>query len=189
MGTLCLDTELEGRASHELHTWLGGDWALLFSHPEDFAVQGRGRKRWLARLRGHLDVDSVRLITVKRDNKSLANGWIEELAAPSPAGAEPQLIRVREPSFAAADALSFAARSLRGVLLAAPSRFVLIIDGELKRQKMLRYGDRSRLSVLDLLAWTDARRCCSSIATRAEALGRAHGITYPRGFGRDATSC
>jgi alkyl hydroperoxide reductase subunit AhpC len=145
MATLCLDLEFEGRARCDLHPWLDGHWALLFSHPEDFQYRGRGRRSWLDDLSYELRASAVRALAVKRDPGLPEPSWIDEM---EPAR---ELVRLREPPFAAADASSFAARVLRGELLTLQSRFVLIVDASLKRRETLKYSTgRSNLSAADL---------------------------------------
>lgn len=153
MATLFLDLELEGRAGHELHEWLNGDWALLFSHPGDFDRPAAGRGRWLQDMRYEFNARRAQAIAVKRDGGECATSWIDELQI------DREILRLREPPFTAADRISFAARVLRGELLALQSRYVVIVDGALKHRGMLRYSPgRGGVSVFDLLASIDALR-------------------------------
>jgi alkyl hydroperoxide reductase subunit AhpC len=153
MATLCLDSEFESRARCGLHEFIGADWALLFSNPEDFQHRGRHQERWLHDLRYELGSRALHALAVKRDSGLPEASWIDELSA------RHEFVHLREPPFAAADAISFAARLLRGELLTLQSRFVLIVDASLKRREVLKYSNgRGNLSVLDLLASVDARR-------------------------------
>lgn len=153
MAILCLDSEFESRALCDLHEWLRGDWGLLFSHPEDFAQRGRHQDRWLDDLRYEFGSRAVRTLAIKRNGGPLEGSWIDELAC------DQEVVRLREPPFAASDAVSFAARTLRGIVLTMQSRFVLIIDGSLRNREILKYSSgRGTLSAFDLLASVDARR-------------------------------
>jgi alkyl hydroperoxide reductase subunit AhpC len=161
MTTLCLDLALEDSCGQDFHKWLGGAWALLFSNPEDFQPQGREGKHWLPRIRQAFNVRAARALAVKRDGPPEST-WLDELHL------DRQLLRLREPPFAAADQVSFAARVLRGELLTLASRFVLIVDGSLKRRGVLKYGDgRIAVSALDLLASIDALRSHHAVARAA----------------------
>jgi alkyl hydroperoxide reductase subunit AhpC len=140
MAVLYLDVEAETHGGYELHDWLGGAWAVLFSNPEDFRLD---------RLRQKFDPRAVRTLAVKR------NG--------GPA-LESKYVTLAEPSFAAADAVSFAARALRGELLTLQSRFVLLIDGSLRHREVLKYSvGRSAATAPRMLASVDALRACRSI--------------------------
>jgi alkyl hydroperoxide reductase subunit AhpC len=153
MTALCLDSVHEQRHARDLHVWLDGAWALLFSNPEDFQPHGRDRRRWLDRLRREFSARGVCALAVKRDSGPLDSTWIDELSS------DPQLVGLREPAFAAADEVSFAARAVRGELLTLPARFVLVVDGALKRRVLLKYrAGGNAVSVLDLLASIDALR-------------------------------
>jgi alkyl hydroperoxide reductase subunit AhpC len=160
MTTLCLDLALENSSRLELHEWLGGNWALLFSNPEDFPPQclqqgrppGREKDHWLDALRHEFRSRSLNAVAVKRDGTPELS-WIDELHS------DRQSIRLSEPPFAAGDELSLAVRALRGELLTLQSRFVLFIDGCLKRRGVLKYTvGRHSVSALDLLASVDALR-------------------------------
>jgi thioredoxin-dependent peroxiredoxin len=153
MTALCLDLALENCSGRDLHEWLDGAWALLFSNPEDFEPQRREKGRWLHGLREEFGMRAVRALAVKRYRGPTESSWIDNL------GFDPRPVQLREPSFAAADEVSFAARALRGELLTLQSRFVLLIDGSLKRREVLKYSaGRSAVSALDLLASVDALR-------------------------------
>jgi thioredoxin-dependent peroxiredoxin len=153
MTALCLDLALESCSGRDLYQWLDGAWALLFSNPEDFEPQRREKGRWLDGLREEFGMRAVRALAVKRDRGPTESSWIDNLSF------DPRLVRLREPSFAAADEVSFAARALRGELLTLQSRFVLLIDGSLKRREVLKYSaGRCAVSALDLLASLDALR-------------------------------
>jgi peroxiredoxin (alkyl hydroperoxide reductase subunit C) len=153
MAVLSLDVESESHAGSELHQALNGDWALLFSHPEDFAPGSVGAQLSLEQTRYELSARGARAIAVQRDQGLSAMTWIDGLQR------ERQLLQLREPPFAAADPISFAARSLRGELLTLQCRFVLIVDGSLKRRGLLKYSaGRSDVSLADLFASVDALR-------------------------------
>jgi alkyl hydroperoxide reductase subunit AhpC len=140
MTVLYLDVGADTPGGRELHEWLDGAWAVLFSNPEDFR---------LARLRQKFDPRAVRALAVKRDG------------AP---GLESKFVTLAEPSFAASDAVSFAARALRGELLTLQFRFVLLIDGCLRHREVLKYSvGHSAQTAPRMLAAVDALRAYRSI--------------------------
>jgi hypothetical protein len=151
MNSLCPDLVLEDCSGRDLHQWLGGAWALLLSNPEDFRLQGQETGRWSVGVGHEFRMRAVRALAVKRERAE--SSWIGNLHL------DRQPVQLREPSFAAADEVSFAARTLRGELLTLRSRFVLLIDGSLKRREIFRYsGGSCALSAQDLLASVDALR-------------------------------
>ncbi len=147
MATLCLG-EIDGSAPL-LRDWLGGDWALLFSHPADFQDQGLERDRWLEILRDEFRVRGVRPVACSQTADAGAG------ADDSRAGeliSDYRLLRLQS---AAADdsVVDLPARNLRADILGLPPRFVLIIDESLTRRGVLKYSaGRSSVSPLDLLA-------------------------------------
>jgi alkyl hydroperoxide reductase subunit AhpC len=163
MATLCLELASENASAPELHEWLNGDWALLFSNPEDFQPETRERRRWLDILRVEFDARGLRALAVKRDGPPLRS-WIDELQF------DREIVQLREPGFVASDAISFAARALRGDLLTQQCSFVVFIDGTLARREILKYSaGRHSISMLDLLASVDALRS-RRVTTRTTSL-------------------
>jgi alkyl hydroperoxide reductase subunit AhpC len=90
MTALCLDFAHEHRRALDLHEWLSGAWALLFSNPEDFQPQGRDKRGWLDSVRQELSARAVCALAVKRDSGPPASSWIDELQF------DPQLVGLRE---------------------------------------------------------------------------------------------
>lgn len=153
MATLCMDIGSEVGTTPELRDWLDGNWGMLFSHPQDFQYQGLEPDRRLDILRGEFRDCGVRPIAVRRDGGMRDMSWVGELQS------DWDLIRVREPAFTDADAVSFHARALREELLTLQPRFVVIVDGSLKHRGALTYSvGRCNASLHDLLASIDAMR-------------------------------
>jgi hypothetical protein len=165
MATLCLDPELEQCDWRDLHGWLGGAWAVLFSNPEDFQPLERQSGPWLAAMRQQFGARALHPLALKRDagapqatttihlSQSSPSSWVDDLLP------NPETVCLCEPPFAAADPVSFSARALRGELLTARSRFVMLIDGSLKRRAMFKYAaSGSAIAAADLLAAVDALR-------------------------------
>jgi alkyl hydroperoxide reductase subunit AhpC len=145
MAVLYLDLEADNSGGRELHDWLGGAWAVLFSNPEDFRLD---------RMCEGFELRGLRALAVRRDG--------------GPAPLDSHYVTLPEPSFAAADAVSFAARALRGELLTLKSRFALLIDGSLRHREVLNYSvGRSAETAPRMLAPVDALRSYHSIGRAA----------------------
>lgn len=63
-------------SSDGLQRWLGGRWALLFSHPEDFATHGFEADRWVECLREEFDRLGLRVIAAGGKQR---RGWISQV--------------------------------------------------------------------------------------------------------------
>jgi hypothetical protein len=59
-----------------LRRWLRGEWALLFSHPDDFASYGFEADRWLVHVREAFEATGIRPLALAASQPSLASDWI-----------------------------------------------------------------------------------------------------------------
>ncbi|HTT04255.1 MAG TPA: hypothetical protein VMF64_03130 [Steroidobacteraceae bacterium] len=132
-----------------LRDWLGGQWGLIFSHPEDFQESGLEleQDRWLVVLAQEFRAAGVRPLSCQPRSGRPDASWVSMLTG------DQWFVQLEG---AVAD---LAARQLRAELSSMDSRFVLIIDDRLRRRGQLPYrpGGR-RLSPLDLVASVSAMR-------------------------------
>lgn len=151
MATLCLgDVDC---STPVLRDWLAGDWALLFSHPDDFQYQGLEDDRWLDIMRDEFRARGVRPLACARGAADYHHGWVSQVIG------DRGFVRLSRESGAGDAVADLPARSLREDILGLPSRFVLIVDESLKRRGVLKYAaGQSTVSPLDLLASIGALR-------------------------------
>ena len=75
--------ERRSAATCSLRAWLNDDWALLFSHPDDFAQHDVEADRWLVLLHDAFAAAGVRPIALGSSSSAGAFGWLTQVNADS----------------------------------------------------------------------------------------------------------
>ena len=127
-----VDCSTQPVSSLELRRWLRKSWALVFSHPEDFASYGFEADRWLAHVSDAFAACRIRAVAISRGLTHVYPSWVTEIAG-----------RTANIDLRADDA----------------KRFVAIVDGSLRIHRTFTYNPHDRLpSLLDLPGIASAQR-------------------------------
>jgi hypothetical protein len=144
--------------SPTLREWLAGDWGMLFSHPEDFQDRSLEQDRWLTIVREEFHACGVKPLACATRVARRDASWVGAVIADW---------RTLHIDGAVAD---LPARQLRAEIAALHSRFVLLVDANLRRRAALPYQPgRAQLSPLDLAASVSALRRRAPAATARQA--------------------
>jgi len=137
-----------------LRTWLMDRWAILFSHPEDFAQEQLEMDRWVSILGRTFSARGVVPVALARAGSDPEEGWLGRLAALDGGAAA---ILPLDPLPATLADLS--AWALRAQIARNGPRFAMIIDCGLRQRRTLSYRLPAELpSPLDLIGWAVALR-------------------------------
>jgi len=138
--------------SSALRPWLRGQWALLFSHADDFACRDLESDRWTVVLEHSLNAAHMRPVALTSQLDAGFESWVTQVGgafvtiAPEEPRRGPRLIDLQ-------------ARALRDMVERASSRFVMIVDESLRLRRTFAYAPGHRLpSPLDLVAMADRLR-------------------------------
>jgi alkyl hydroperoxide reductase subunit AhpC len=149
-------------AAPRLRSWLDGDWAILFSHPDDFVGCDLEADRWLTIVQRKFADHGVRPLALATPSRQLDCGWVAQISG------NPGAVMLCDP----VERVDLQARRLHEEVVGTQRRFVMIIDRTLYRRRTYSYvnpayGDPARLpSPLDFVGWVKSLRGSSSAADR-----------------------
>ncbi len=139
--------------SPSLRTWLRGDWAILFSHPDDFVRYDLEMDRWLVVAKRAFAERGIRPIALASPTSDPEQSWITQVSGDN------RSVLLEDASQQYLGPVDRQTPVLREEIELAKRRFVMIIDDELRQQKIFSYGTLSNLpSPLEFLGWTEALR-------------------------------
>ena len=76
LGDIAPDFTLEStEGTINFHDWLGGGWAVLFSHPKDFTPVCTTELGEVARIKAEFSARGVKVIGLSVDSVEDHNGW------------------------------------------------------------------------------------------------------------------
>ncbi|MGB6452618.1 MAG: hypothetical protein WBE92_17855 [Steroidobacteraceae bacterium] len=136
-----------------LSEWLKGDWAVLYSHPDDFVRCEFELDRWVALARPAFAASRIRPLAVAKPRRPLDCGWVTELTG------DARALRLYDPARRRPDSPDFFARRLQEDIESMAQRFVMVVDASLRRRKTYAYDAQDRLpSPLNFVRWAAALR-------------------------------
>jgi hypothetical protein len=128
-------------AAIALRRWLHGRWALLFSHPDDFAAYGFESDRWLVHVQEAFAATDVRPLAVAGGHEA---GWVTEVGGCTTSLTLDEIQRYPVASDSREHTLRIAA-------FETSTRFVMTLDAALRLRRTFVYTRKDRLpSPMDL---------------------------------------
>lgn len=147
-----------------LRTWLRKDWAILFSHPDDFVRCELEMDRWLAVVERAFSGCRIRPLALASPVLEHHDTWVAQVTGDS------RIVVLEKPSREDARAFDLGAHALHhDIESLGKRRFVMIIDDSLRPRRTFAYsGLASVPSPLEFLGWADAARARHSITEYAD---------------------
>lgn len=152
-----------------LQSWLAGRWAILFSHPADFAQEQMEVDRWVSVLSHSFGERGIAPVALACPGRNAEQGWIGHLAALGQGCAATLALAP-----AGGPLTELATGALRALIARGGPRFAMIIDSNLRCHRALSYRLPAALpSPLDLIGWAAALRKRNCAAQRPPGIPEA----------------
>jgi hypothetical protein len=143
-------------------------WAILFSHPDDFAQEQMEMDRWITVLAHSFSARGIVPVALARPQSNAEQGWLWRLAALD--GDSAAILTLDDPSAALAD---ISGGALCAQIARSGPRFAMILDSSLRCRRTLSYRLPAELpSPLELIGWAVALRKRDRLRESAEAAGQ-----------------
>jgi len=124
-----------------LRRWLHGRWALLFSHPDDFAAYGFESDRWLVHVEEAFAATDIRPLAQAGRHET---GWVTAVGGYTTSLALDEIQRYPV-------ARASREEALRNAAFEPATRFVMTLDSGLRLRRTFVYTQQDRLpSPMDL---------------------------------------
>ena len=120
-----------------LRKWLRGRWALVFSHPDDFANYGFEADRWVDQVKEAFAADSIAAVAISTRSPGDHAGWITAVGG-----------------------CFISQRTFDSVVshCSPGRRFVMVLDDALQLRRTFLYSGADRVpSPIGLAAWARAK--------------------------------
>src|SRR5262245_55986924 len=86
------------QGSISFHSWLGGDWGILFSHPRDVTAVGTTELGYVAKLKPDFEARGVKVIGLSVDAVDRHRGWAKDIEETQ--GMAPNFPMIGDPTLA-----------------------------------------------------------------------------------------